>query len=86
MLTMPYIPLKIGAKLWLGQTRYEVLEYNRDQRGKIIQDEFIAKPIEWSSLIENAPPGIKEQAKKTTNIVLKSPTKYYLQETIETKE
>lgn len=84
--TMPYTPLKIGDKLWLGQTRYELTANNRDAHNKIILAEFIAKPIEWSSLIENAPPEIKKFAKKTESIILKSPQKHYLNETIAPKE
>lgn len=65
--------IKIGDKLWLGDTQYEIIEQLRDAKRKVVAGTFTARPCAWSDLILNAPAAIREQAQKTAEITIVFP-------------
>ena len=68
---------KVGDKLWLGQTQYELIEYARDAKRKLIPNTFVAQPCAWTELITSQPESIRKLVQKTESITISFPLKVW---------
>lgn len=68
---------KVGDKVWLGETCYELLGQDVDHKRKPIPNQFVAKPVAWSDRILSLPASIKKFVQKTETIVIKFPVKVW---------
>jgi len=78
--------LKVGDKVWLGETQYEItgqpFEILANKRKKMRTDQYLAKPINYSDRIKALPDHIRLQIEKTEIIILKPPLTIYEDEPV----
>lgn len=68
---------KVGDKLWLGETQYELTDVARDAKKKVIPNTFVAVPVAWSDRILSLPENIRKFVKKTEAITIVFPLKVW---------
>jgi hypothetical protein len=68
---------KVGDKIWLGETQYEIIEQARDHKRKLIAGTFVAQPCAWTDRILSQPENIRKGVQKTESITIVFPLKVW---------
>jgi len=71
---------KVGDKLWLGETQYEIIEQARDPKRKLMPGTFVAQPCAWTDRLLSLPENIRKGVQKTEAITIVFPLKVWKDE------